>query len=67
MDRRWVQRLIDEERLPALWLVVAGIVGITIANVVGADTISHVLEFGVPSMSVHRLDRKSTRLNSSHT
>lgn len=35
MDRNWVQRLIDEEQLPALLLLVAGIAGLLYANVFG--------------------------------
>lgn len=35
MDRRWVQRLIDEERLPALLLLVAGAAGLLLANTIG--------------------------------
>lgn len=35
MDRRWVQRLVEEERLPALLLVLAGVVGLVYANIFG--------------------------------
>lgn len=35
MDRRWVQRLIDEEQLPALLLLLAAMAGLFYANVLG--------------------------------
>lgn len=49
-DTRWVQRLIDEERAPALWLLIAAILGIAFANLAPRSALDQVLSFGPASM-----------------
>ncbi len=51
-DRRWVQRLIDEERAPALWLGIVAIAAIAWANIVGPETVHAVRAFGSSVMSL---------------
>ena len=45
-DRRWVQRLVDEERAPALWLGIVAVAAVAWANLVGPDTVHAVRTFG---------------------
>ncbi len=53
-DRRWVQRLIDEERSPAVLLLVAGLFGVIFANVADTSVIDRVLHFGPTAMPLVR-------------
>jgi len=52
-DRRWVYRLISEEKPAAAVLLLAGLVGLVAANLLGADGIQHLLH---PNLSGRALD-----------
>lgn len=52
-DRRWVQRLISEEKPAAAVLLLAGMVGLLAANLLGAEGIESVLH---PTVAGHVLD-----------
>lgn len=45
-DRRWVQRLIDEERAPALWLAAVAVLAVAWANIVGPEAVHSVRMLG---------------------
>ncbi len=49
-DRRWVQRLIDEERAPAVWMTIVAVATMGWANIVGAHTVHAVQRFGASVM-----------------